>query len=93
MSMSWGSTTWTMGRILGRVHETGDDVVVYAGDHAFAGVVRGVGDHLVTLEVDEDIVVIRLASVTGVRLRQQARELAGGVRGRDGAAEPAGLQG
>jgi hypothetical protein len=69
------STTWTMGRILDRVYDTGDRVVVYAGDHAFEGVIRGIGEYLLTLQVDEDLVVVDLTKVSGVKLLGQAKEL------------------
>lgn len=62
------STTWTIGRILDRLHETGEEVVVYAGHHAHRGVIRAVGEFVLTLQAGGDVVAVTLSSVSSVQL-------------------------
>lgn len=72
------STTWTLGRILGRLQQTGDEVVVFAGHHEHQGVIRGIGDHLLTLAAGEDVLAIDLTAITGVRVLGQVLQLEAG---------------
>lgn len=71
MAEPWGSTTWTMGRVLERLRQDAQDVVVYGGEHVFRGVIAGIGEHLLTMETGDDIVVIKLSSISGVRLARR----------------------
>lgn len=70
--MQSSTTTWTIGRVLDRVCGTGDAVVVYAGEQAYGGVVRGLGEYLVTLEDGDDVIVVELARISGIRLLGRA---------------------
>lgn len=62
------NTTWTIGRILDRLHEVGEEVVVYAGHHAHRGYIRGVGEYLLTLQCGSDMLAVSMASVSSVQL-------------------------
>ncbi|CAN5267206.1 hypothetical protein BH09ACT11_BH09ACT11_11330 [soil metagenome] len=68
-----GNTTWTVGRVLSSLVDTGTEVVIYAGPHRHRGSVRGVGEHLVTLENGDDLVAVSLPEVTGFHVLGGAR--------------------
>lgn len=70
------STTWTIGRILSRLRDAGDEVVVYAGQHAHRGEIQAVGEFILTLQQANDIIVVDLASITGVQLLGASQALA-----------------
>jgi hypothetical protein len=61
------NTTWTIGRILDRLQEAEEEVVVYAGHHAHQGVIRAIGEFLLTLQDGDDMVAVKLETISSVR--------------------------
>lgn len=61
------NTTWTLGRMLDRLRQAEDEVVVYAGHHAHRGTIQVIGEHVLTLQSGEDLVAVKLETISSVR--------------------------
>jgi hypothetical protein len=73
-----GSTTWTVGRVLSRLVGTETEAVLYAGPHTHHGIVRGVGEYLVTLESGGDLIAVSLPEITSFHVLGGARGIGTG---------------